>query len=125
MSMKNSRQYDYEKQQQKTASAAINVAQLVKIIAYDPAKMTVDVQPISKRRGIVVECNPTSNVLIGTFETYEKHPIFRFYDSRLNLIRGVSHQDQKLYLFIDHRPHRVVGNFFIIATRNQNNFLGI
>ena len=49
MSMKNSRQYDYEKQQQKTASAAINVAQLVKIIAYDPAKMTVDVQPISKR----------------------------------------------------------------------------
>ena len=48
MSMKNSRQYDYEKQQQKTASAAINVAQLVKIIAYDPAKMTVDVQPISK-----------------------------------------------------------------------------
>jgi hypothetical protein len=49
MSMKNSRQYDYEKQQQKTASAAVNVAQLVKIIAYDPAKMTVDVQPISKR----------------------------------------------------------------------------
>ena len=38
-----------------------------------------------ERRGIVVECNPTSNVLIGTFETYEKHPIFRFYDSGLGV----------------------------------------
>ncbi len=37
--------------------------------------------------GIVVECNPTSNVLIGTFETYEKHPIFRFYDSGLELLQ--------------------------------------
>ena len=38
-----------------------------------------------ERRGIAVECNPTSNVLIGTFETYEKHPIFRFYDSGLGV----------------------------------------
>lgn len=29
-------------------------------------------------RGISIECNPSSNALIGTFREYEKHPIFRF-----------------------------------------------
>lgn len=28
--------------------------------------------------GIMVECNPTSNYLIGTFKRYDEHPIFRF-----------------------------------------------
>jgi len=28
--------------------------------------------------GIAVECNPSSNVLIGTFSRYDQHPIFRF-----------------------------------------------
>lgn len=30
------------------------------------------------RRGIVIECNPSSNVLIGTFGEYGRHPITRF-----------------------------------------------
>lgn len=29
-------------------------------------------------RGIIIECNPSSNVLIGTFGEYGKHPITRF-----------------------------------------------
>lgn len=29
-------------------------------------------------KGICIECNPTSNVLIGTFKTYIKHPILSF-----------------------------------------------
>lgn len=29
-------------------------------------------------RGIMIECNPTSNYLIGTFRRYDEHPIFRF-----------------------------------------------
>lgn len=29
-------------------------------------------------RGIMIECNPTSNYLIGTFKRYDEHPIFRF-----------------------------------------------
>lgn len=29
-------------------------------------------------RGIMIECNPSSNVLIGTFGEYAKHPIVRF-----------------------------------------------
>ncbi len=28
--------------------------------------------------GIMIECNPSSNYLIGTFQRYENHPIFRF-----------------------------------------------
>lgn len=29
-------------------------------------------------RGIEIECNPSSNVLIGTFRRYDSHPILRF-----------------------------------------------
>lgn len=29
-------------------------------------------------RGIEIECNPSSNVLIGTFRRYDQHPILRF-----------------------------------------------
>lgn len=36
-------------------------------------------------RGIAVECNPSSNRLIGTFDRYEEHPIFRFNHFGLNL----------------------------------------
>lgn len=35
-------------------------------------------------RGICVECNPTSNVLIGTFKTYIKHPILGFNNFHLD-----------------------------------------
>lgn len=35
-------------------------------------------------KGIYVECNPSSNVLIGTFGKYERHPIFRFNQYRMN-----------------------------------------
>lgn len=31
-------------------------------------------------KGIMIECNPTSNYLIGTFHRYDEHPIFRFND---------------------------------------------
>lgn len=30
-----------------------------------------------EHKGIIIECNPTSNVLIGTFGSYANHPIFR------------------------------------------------
>ena len=35
------------------------------------------------KRGISIETNPTSNVLIGTFREYEKHPILSFYNRGL------------------------------------------
>lgn len=36
------------------------------------------------RKGIFVECNPTSNYLIAKLERYEYHPIINFYDDGLN-----------------------------------------
>lgn len=36
-----------------------------------------------EREGIIIECNLSSNVLIGTFGEYKDHPIFRFYDLRM------------------------------------------
>lgn len=35
------------------------------------------------RRGIAIETNPSSNVLIGTFRAYEKHPLVSFYNQGL------------------------------------------
>lgn len=32
------------------------------------------------RIGIGIECNPSSNYFIGTFERYDEHPIFKFYN---------------------------------------------
>ena len=40
-------------------------------------------QEYLERLGIAIECNPSSNVLIGTFQTYRDHPIFRFHDAGL------------------------------------------
>lgn len=36
-------------------------------------------------KGIMIECNPTSNYLIGTFQRYDMHPIFRF--NNVGLVR--------------------------------------
>lgn len=38
---------------------------------------------IEKKR-IGIECNPTSNYKIGEIETYDQHPIFKFFNSGLN-----------------------------------------
>lgn len=41
-------------------------------------RMQDAMQRFVERRGLVIECNPSSNVLIGTFQDYKNHPIFRF-----------------------------------------------
>lgn len=35
-------------------------------------------------KGIIVECNPSSNVLIGTFRDYHQHPVFRLHQTGLS-----------------------------------------
>ena len=44
------------------------------------------------KKGISIECNPSSNVLIGTFKRYEEHPIFRF--NRFDLDERYRNVDQ-------------------------------
>lgn len=41
-------------------------------------------QKYLSEKGIIIECNPSSNVLIGTFKKYESHPIFRFNNRKIN-----------------------------------------
>lgn len=38
--------------------------------------------------GLMIECNPTSNYLIGTFQRYDRHPIFRFNNACLIPVDG-------------------------------------
>ena len=40
------------------------------------------------QKGISIECNPSSNVLIGTFDKYEDHPIFRFNNYGLSALKN-------------------------------------
>lgn len=47
-----------------------------------------------ERRGIAVECNPTSNVLIGTFGDYSLHPVMRFNNEGLELSEGSRRQSR-------------------------------
>ncbi len=48
----------------------------VKMIQYELQKMIA-------QKGIGIETNPSSNVLIGTFKRYDKHPILSFYNKDL------------------------------------------
>lgn len=45
-----------------------------------------------ERKGLIIECNPTSNVLIGTFKEYSAHPVFRFNNRGLES-RSVSNKN--------------------------------
>lgn len=63
-------------------------AQRIKIdISSDYIRAVKEVQRIMRQRiarcGISIETNPTSNVLIGTFRKYEKHPILTFFNRGL------------------------------------------
>lgn len=50
-------------------------------------------------KGIVVECNPSSNVLIGTFKQYKQHPVFRFNDRKLT--GGQAHGSVPLHVCLN------------------------
>lgn len=50
--------------------------------------------------GVCIECNPSSNYLIGTFRQYEHHPIFRF--NRYNLdLSDLNHSGVQMQVSIN------------------------
>lgn len=51
------------------------------------AAMQEAMQRVVNDCGINIECNPSSNVLIGTFGSYKNHPILRFNNEGLNFPR--------------------------------------
>lgn len=52
-------------------------------------------------KGIMIECNPTSNYLIGTFQRYDAHPIFRFNNAGLCRIDGTIETSAQLSVSIN------------------------
>ena len=46
--------------------------------------MQEGIAEILKQLGIMIECNPSSNYLIGSFERFDEHPILRF--NNMNLL---------------------------------------
>lgn len=81
--------YHYGREEKVKGAEAINVP-----ITPDYIAVVRQVQDAMQRyleqRGIIIECNPTSNVLIGTFGKYGKHPILRF--NNLGLERTADRQ---------------------------------
>lgn len=51
--------------------------------------------------GLMIECNPTSNYLIGTFRRYERHPIFRFNNAELTAVNGTTFDNPQISVSIN------------------------
>lgn len=58
-------------------------------------------QRVLSERGICIECNPSSNCLIGTFEKYEHHPIFTFNRAYLDSGTGTAKDSPQLSVSIN------------------------
>lgn len=70
-------------------------------VSDDYIRLMVQLQEAMRRyvndSGIRIECNPSSNVLIGTFGSYQKHPILSFYNEGL----GVAHSNIQMHVSIN------------------------
>ncbi len=53
------------------------------------------IQEVVKSKAIIIECNPSSNVKIGSFDSYYEHPIFKYNDN--NLITTVNTDDKGIF----------------------------
>lgn len=54
-----------------------------------------------EQKGIVVECNPTSNVLIGTFGGYGQHPMTRFNNQGLDVSDDQGHGCPQMHICVN------------------------
>lgn len=67
------RKYGQETVSEKMPEAVVHYVSAVQQLMLDEIE----------RKNIRVECNPTSNLKIGHFESYSTHPIFRMYNKDL------------------------------------------
>lgn len=58
-------------------------------------------QRFIEKRGYIIECNPTSNVLIGTFGQYAQHPIFRFNNAGLEASEEERKRSTRLHVCVN------------------------
>lgn len=81
-------------------------AQRIKIdISSDYIRAVKEVQRAMRhhiaRSGISIETNPTSNVMIGTFRKYEKHPILAFFNRGLPVTEEEDHSCGQIQVSIN------------------------
>lgn len=67
----------------RTAGGRIEEFLVSKLYVKAVSQIQAALQKEIASRGIAIETNPSSNFLIGTFRKYEKHPIIRFYNKKL------------------------------------------
>lgn len=74
-------------------------------ITQDYIKLVAEVQRLYRNHvkslNIGVECNPTSNFLIGTFGSYAKHPIMKFYNLGLETSSVLLDECPQLFVSIN------------------------
>lgn len=58
-------------------------------------------QEFVRKRGIGVECNPSSNVLISNFKRYDKHPILNFYNLGLTIDEDEAKINPQMFVSIN------------------------
>lgn len=58
-------------------------------------------QRLIAQRGIMVECNPTSNYLIGSFQRYDEHPMIRFNNAKLISVNETSISSHQVSISIN------------------------
>ncbi len=62
--------------------------------------LQIAIQKDLEEKGIGIECNPSSNVCIGSFKRYDKHPIFTLspiYDAEVKQFVSVNTDDQGIF----------------------------
>lgn len=76
--------------EEKKKSSCIDMAEISDEYIELVSQMQLCMQKIVMEKGIGIECNPTSNVLIGTFKRYENHPMLQFNNYALKNEDGIN-----------------------------------
>ena len=79
------------------SAEVINAGNAIEHVTLLPPHWSEDVAKLQEaflsefeKNGIVIECNPTSNLRIGRFEKYSDHPVFRFHGVRYDRKHAIS-----------------------------------
>lgn len=90
--------YDYEI---KKAGEKIVAYQIERQLIPVVEKLQNQMQHFLMKNGIAIECNPSSNLLIGSFGEYRDHPLFRFNRHRISVPQWVHEEPANLCVSIN------------------------
>ncbi len=89
--------YDHEARDRGEKSYEVKISEAyIRLVE----ELQVAIQKDMENKGIGIECNPSSNVCIGSFKRYDKHPIFTFApicDAEVKQFVSVNTDDQGIF----------------------------